>query len=183
RAGTTVDGDVLRGKALDPRATAYAVAEVVRAMETPRCAALFVMAEECAMDIARKAVAYLAVGAPSLRLIVNADVPGIRNLGEGRLDTPAIRIFEGRNFIDPAFGIQVADAMARKGVQFHLTGARSGSQTSLFAPMAPTLSIALPSSDMHLPAVNMSLIGIERCIALMHSIGRAALAKESPFNQ
>ncbi len=165
------DGDTIEGKALDPRVTAYAVAEAVLALNSPEVGALFVMAEECAMDVARKAVTFLARHAPDLELIVNADVPEVQNLGEGRLDMPAIRIFEGRNFIDPSFGIRCSDSLADAGVEHHLSAARSGSQTLLFTPLAPTLSIALPSHGIHKPRYQMSLVGVERCIRLLTAIG------------
>ncbi len=170
-----VEGDTISGKALDPRVTLYAVVEAVRALDSPEIGALLVMAEECAMDVARKAVTYLQRNAPGLALIVNADVPWIENIGEGRLDLPAIRIFEGRNFIDPMFGIRVSDLLEAQGVEFHLSAARSGSQTLLFTPLAPTLSIALPSSDVHLPRVDMSLKGTARCLTLLRAIGENAL--------
>jgi len=175
RQETSIDGDTIDGKALDPRVTVYAVSEAVRMLDDPRVAALFVMAEECAMDVAQKAVTYLQRFAPKLSLIVNADVPSIDNIGEGRLDLPAIRIFEGRNFIDPAFGIRTADLLAEQKIEFHLSAARSGSQTLLFTPLASTLSIALPSKGVHLPRVQMSLLGTERCITLLHAIGRCSL--------
>lgn len=171
REETIFEGDTIEGKALDPRVTAYAVAEAVRDLDTPEVGALFVMAEECAMDVARKAVTFLGRRAPNLQLVVNADVPGIQNIGEGRLDLPAIRIFEGRNFIDPSFGIRVAERLQAQDVELHLSAARSGSQTLLFTPLAPTLSIALPSDGVHLPRVKMSLRGTERCIALLRAIG------------
>ena len=88
---------------------------------------------------------------------------------------PAIRIFEGRNFIDPAFGIRVADRLQARGVALHLSAARSGSQTILFTPLAPTLSVALPSDGVHLPRVKMSRKGTERCVALLRAIGEGAL--------
>lgn len=175
REETTFAGDTIEGKALDPRVTTYAVMEAVRALDSPEVGALFVMAEECAMDVARKAVTFLSRRAPDLRLIANADVPWIENIGEGRLDLPAIRIFEGRNFIDPSFGIRVTDVLQSQGVELHLSAARSGSQTLLFTPLAPTLSIALPSDGVHLPRVKMSLKGTDRCIALLEAIGRNAL--------
>ena len=178
---TTYDGDIIDGKALDPRVTAYAVLEAVMALNTPEVGALFVMAEECAMDVARKAVTFLQERSPNLQLIANADVPGIQNIGEGRLELPAIRIFEGRNFIDPMFGIRVAEVMEQQGVEFHLSAARSGSQTILFSPLAPTLSIALPSQGVHLPRVLMSLQGTERCTALLHAIGANALDDKLTF--
>src|SRR5207253_800143 len=116
--------------------------------------------------------------APDLRLVANADVPWINNIGEGRLDLPSIRIFEGRNFIDPSFGIRVVEILERKGVELHLSAARSGSQTLLFTPLAPTLSIALPSDGVHLPRVKMSRNGTERCVTLLKAIGECALNGE-----
>ena len=175
---TTFAGDIIEGKALDPRVTLYAVMEAVRALDDPALGAMLVMAEECALDVARKAVTFLQRHAPDLRLVANADVPWIENIGEGRLDLPAIRVFEGRNFIDPSFGIRVADILQAKGVELHLSAARSGSQTLLFTPLASTLSIALPSDGVHLPRVKMSLRGAERCIALLQAIGEGALNGE-----
>jgi putative aminopeptidase FrvX len=167
---TTYDGDIIEGKALDPRVTLYAVIEAVRTLNRPDVAAICVMAEECAMDVARKAVTFLDRNCPRLNLVVNADVPWIENIGEGRLDLPAIRIFEGRNFIDPTFGIALADRLAAQGVEFHLSSARSGSQTVLFTPLAPTVSVALPSDGVHLPRVRMSLTGLERCQKLLQEL-------------
>ena len=128
------------------------------------------------MDVARKGVTFLQRHAPNLQLIVNADVPGIQNIGEGRLDLPAIRVFEGRNFIDPAFGIRVTDILQAQGVELHLSAARSGSQTLLFTPLAPTLSIALPSMGVHLPRYTMSLQGTERCVTLLQALGENLLS-------
>jgi hypothetical protein len=68
--------------------------------------------------------------------------------------------------------------MEKKGVAHHLSAARSGSQTLLFTPIAPTLSIALPSDGVHLPRVKMSLTGTERCIALLRTLGESALQDE-----
>lgn len=167
---TTYDNDLFEGKALDPRATLYAVAEAVRELNRPDVGALCVMAEECAMDVARKAVTFLQRHSPDLDLVVNADVPWINNLGEGRLDLPAIRIFEGRNFIDPAFGIALSEKLLEKDVAFHLSSARSGSQTLLFTPLARTVSVALPSDGVHMPRVRMSLTGLERCVTLLKEI-------------
>lgn len=181
RQETSFDGDFIVGKALDPRVTVYAVTEAARALDSAEVGACFVMAEECAMDVARKAVTFLERHAPNLELIANADVPWIDNIGDGRLDLPAIRIFEGRNFIDPSFGIRVAELLQARGAALHLSAARSGSQTLLFTPLAPTLSIALPSDGMHLPRVRMSLAGADRCVALLHDIARGALDGDFVF--
>lgn len=168
--------DIIEGKALDPRVTLYAVVEAVRALDSPHVGAMLVMAEECAMDVARKGVAFLQRHVPDLQLIANADVPARKNLADSRLDLPAIRVFEGRNFIDPSFGIRVTDILQAQGVELHLSAARSGSQTLLFSPLAPTLSIALPASDVHLPRYQMSLLGTKRCTTLLRAIGENALA-------
>ena len=188
REETTFKGDVIEGKALDPRVTTAAVAKAVTLLNSSinsgthsskhsgKVAAVFVMAEERCMDVAKKAVTYLQRHAPNLKLVVNADVPGIQNLTEGQLEMPAIRIFEGRNFIDPMFGIRMSEKLEAKGVEFHLTASRSGSQTLLFTPLAPTISVALPSEGVHLPRVKMSLLGYERCIKLLTSIGEEALS-------
>ncbi len=175
---TTFQGDTISGKALDPRVTLYSVMEAALAMNSPEVGLLCVMAEECAMDVARKAVIYLQKTAPNLQLIINADVPWIENIGDGRLDLPAIRVFEGRNFIDPMVGIHAADVMERKGVEFHLSAARSGSQTLLFTPLAPTLSIALPSDGIHQPCYKMSLKGTQRCVTLLTALAEASLQNE-----
>ncbi len=167
---TTFPDDTIEGKALDPRVTAYCVGEAVRRLDDGSVGALYVMGEECAMDVARKAVTFLTRHAPNLQLVANADVPGLTNLRESRLDLPAIRVFERNNFIDPAFGIATAERLQSQGLHLHLTGAKSGSQTILFTPLAPTLSIALPADGIHLPRVRMSLTGIERCTALLEAV-------------
>ena len=172
---TTFEGDSIFGKALDPRVTAYAVAQAVQEFDDSRIGALFVLAEECAMDVARKAVTFLERNAPQVEWIVNADVPGQRNLSEARLDLPALRIFEGRNFIDPSFGIETADKLRERGVEFHLSASRSGSQTLLFTPFAPTLSVALPAEGIHLPRGVMRLTGTDRCVALLKAIAALAM--------
>jgi putative aminopeptidase FrvX len=165
-----VEGDLLHGKALDPRATAFAAAEAAIALNDPEVGALFVMAEECDKDLARKAVVYLDRNVPQLRLLVNADVPGVANLGEGHLERPAVRIFEGRTFIDPSFGIRMHERLTRRGIVHHLTGARSGSQTVLFTPLASTISVAMPALNIHTPCATMSLTGISRCIDLLKAV-------------
>ena len=76
---------MIEGKALDPRVTLYAVVEAVRALDSPHVGAMLVMAEECAMDVARKGVTFLQRHAPDLQMIANADVPGIQNIGDGQL--------------------------------------------------------------------------------------------------
>lgn len=169
------DGTHLSAKAIDPRATAYAVCEAVRQLDSPEVGALFVMAEECAMDVARKAVTLLDRNCPDLALVANADVPLVANLTNADLDVPAIRIHEGGRMVDPAFGIRMQQRMVDAGVACALSSARSGSQTILFAPLAPTLSIALPAEDIHTNRARASLLGIDRCVELLASVARTAL--------
>lgn len=174
----SVKGDMVEGKALDPRATVFAVLRAFQAIRDRRVGALFVLAEECAMDLARKAVAMLARRATSLRLIVNADVPDLINLEDGRLDTPAIRIFEGRSMVDPWHGIVLAERLSARGVRFHLTRSRTGSQTALFRPLAPAVSVALPAEGTHTRRARMSLTGIARCIELLGRLAELGLSEE-----
>ena len=171
RQETVFDDEHIYAKAVDPRVTLYAVCEAVRRLDNPAIGALLVMAEECAIDVARKAVTFLGRRAPSLDLVVNADVPSVANLGDADLDLPAIRVFEGHNFIDPSFGIRVAKELIDADVAVHLSAARSGSQTLLFSPLAPTLSIALPAENIHTPCGKMSLMGASRCVDLLVEIG------------
>jgi putative aminopeptidase FrvX len=170
KTSTEFDGDSMLAKAVDPRVTACCAVEALKRLDSAEVGVVLVMAEECAMDVARKAVSYLAHYSPDLKLIVNSDVPLISSLGEGRLDTPAIRIFEGRNFIDPSFGIKIADRMIAAGMPLHLSASRTGSQTLLFTPLAPTISIALPAEDIHSPKGKISLTGASRCVDLLSAI-------------
>jgi putative aminopeptidase FrvX len=167
---TEFDDKYIYAKAVDPRVTAFAVVEALKRLDTAEVGVVLVMAEECSMDVARKAVAYLSRFSPDLKLVVNADVPLLANLGDSDLDLPAIRIFEGRNFIDPSFGIKVADRLSAKGVPLHLSAAKSGSQTLLFTPLAPTISVALPGEDIHTARGKISLLGLARCIDLLVAI-------------
>lgn len=177
---TLFEQEWVYGKAIDPRATLYAVVEAVRRLDSAHVGAMLVMAEECAMEVARKGAVFLQRHAPHLQLIVNADVPDIRNLVDGALDVPSLRYFEGRNFIDPSFGIRVAEQLERERTAFRVSGARSGSQTVLFTPLARTLSIALPMEGVHTPRGRAHLKGIERCEDLLCAVGEIALAKRLP---
>jgi len=175
REAVALQNDLVEGKALDPRATVYAVTEATRALDNPSVGALFVMAEECDVHVAQRAVAFLSRRAPDLRVVANADVPDLKALGEGRLDTPALRIYEGHALVDPTFGVRAAEELQRRGMHLHLTGARSSSQTSLFRALAPTLSVAIPCDGVHQPRGRMSLTGIQRCTDLLVAIGQMAL--------
>jgi putative aminopeptidase FrvX len=179
RETARVDGDVIEGKALDPRATLFAVLTAMLEADDPAVGVLLVMAEECAMDMARKAVALLQREAHSLKLIINADVPDRANLWDADLEAPAIRIVEGRNLVDPEIGIRMAERMVQDGVVCHLTAARSGSQTPLFSPLAPTVSVALPGDGIHTARSRMRLKGIERCVHLLCALARASETMEA----
>ena len=174
---STIEGDHISGKALDPRATVFAVLSAFRSLNHPAVGVLLVMAEECFMDAARKAVVHLQRHAPGLRVLVNADVPSVANLDDAKLEVPAIRPFEGRNIVDPGFSIRLSDQLAADGVIHQLSAARSGSQTALFAPLAPTVSVALPGDRIHTECARMSLTGISRCTDLLAALGGYALTE------
>ena len=63
------------------------------------------------------------------------------------------------------------ERLQARGVEVKLAVAASRSQTSVFSPLARAVSIALPSRGVHLPRVEMSLLGVERCVRLLHAIG------------
>ena len=80
RTPTSIDGDIIEGKALDPRITDACVAEAALRLNRPEVGVLYVMGAECAMDVARKAVTLLLRQAPGLGLVIwgsAAAAPGV----------------------------------------------------------------------------------------------------------
>jgi putative aminopeptidase FrvX len=132
---------------------------------------LFCYAEECGRTAAAKLVEHVRRRLPEVEAIVNADVPGLNNVTGISLEDTAIRPFEGANLIDPGFSLRLYEQLCAHNVAVKLGVAASGSQTSLFAPLAPTVSVALPSRGVHQARVEMSLTGVERCVRLLTAIG------------
>jgi endoglucanase len=165
------EGDLISGKALDPRVTVYSAVEAARRLRRPDTALLFCYAEECGRTAAAKLVEHVRRRLPEVEAIVNADVPGLNNVTGISLEDTAIRPFEGANLIDPGFSLRLYEQLCAHNVAVKLGVAASGSQTSLFAPLAPTVSVALPSRGVHQARVEMSLTGVERCVRLLTAIG------------
>lgn len=166
------EGDVISGKALDPRVTVYCAIEAARRLQRPDLGLLFCYAEECGRAAAAKLVEYVRREMPAVEAIVNADVPGLSNIAGVALEDAAIRPLERGNLIDPVFSLRLYEQLRAAGVQVKLGIAASGSQTSLFAPLARTVSVALPSRGVHQARVEMSLRGVERCTELLAAMGR-----------
>jgi putative aminopeptidase FrvX len=165
------EGDRISGQALDPRVTVYCAIEAARRLRRPDLALLFCYAEECGRTAAAKLVEYVRRRMPEVEAMVNADVPGLNNITGISLEDAAIRPFEGANLIDPSFSLRLYERLRARGVVVKLALAASGSQTSLFVPLAPTVSVALPSQGVHQARVEMSLTGVERCVRLLTAIG------------
>jgi putative aminopeptidase FrvX len=165
------EGDVISGKALDPRVTVYCAVEAARRLGRADAALLFCYAEECSRTPAAKLVEHARRHMPAVRTIVNADVPGLNNITGVSLEEVAIRPFEGGDLVDPCFSLSLFERLRARGVEVQLGVAASRSQTGMFCPLARTVSVALPSRGVHQARVEMSLAGVERCARLLHAFG------------
>jgi putative aminopeptidase FrvX len=166
-----VEGDVISGKALDPRVTVYCAVEAARRLGRTDAAVLFCYAEECSRTPAAKLVEYVRRRMPAVETIVNADVPGLNNIAGVALEEAAIRPFEGSELVDPCFSLALYERLRGRGVEVRLAVAASRSQTGMFCPLARTISVALPSRGVHQARVEMSRAGVERCARLLQAIG------------
>jgi putative aminopeptidase FrvX len=169
-----VEGDVISGKALDPRVTVYCAVEAARRLGRADLGLIFCYAEECSRNPAAKLVEHARRQMSSLELVVNADVPGLGNIVGIGLEEVAIRPFEGGDLIDPCFSLRLYERLRERGVEVKLGVAESRSQTSMFVPVASAVSVALPSHGVHQARVEMSRTGVERCVALLQAIGEIA---------
>jgi putative aminopeptidase FrvX len=165
----------ITAKALDPRATAYAVMEAARALDDGRIGIIFIMAEECSLLPALKAVDFIRKALPNLSAVINADVPDIGNLEGEETDLPSIRLMEKGTLIDPAFGLSMAEKLKGENVRFGFSTSRSASQTRHFSPVARTISIALPCQNTHQAEGRMRLNLIEACIELLGRIAAISM--------
>jgi len=166
-----IKGDVISGKALDPRVTVYCAVEAARRLARPDLALLFCYSEECSWIAAAKLAEYVRRRMPNVETIVNADVPGLNNIAGVTLEDAVIRPFERAVLIDPCFSLRLYEQLHTRGVEVKLGVAASGSQTSHFAPLARTVSVAVASRGVHLARVEMSRTGVERCARLLTAIG------------
>jgi putative aminopeptidase FrvX len=166
-----VEGDVISGKALDPRVTVYCAIEAARRLGRADAALLFCYAEECSRTPAAKLVEHVRRRMPAVETIVNADVPGLNNIAGVGMEDAAIRPFEGSDLVDPCFSLALYERLRGRGVEVRLAVAASRSQTGMFCPLARTVSVALPSRGVHQARVEMSRAGVERCARLLQAIG------------
>jgi putative aminopeptidase FrvX len=162
-------------KALDPRATAYALLETMLALADDRIGILYIMAEECSILPAQKAVEFIRKAMPGLSVVINADVPDIGNLEGEETDLPSIRLMERGTLIDPYFGLSIVEKLQKEKLRFGLSTSRSASQTRNFTPVARTISIALPCQSTHTAEGTMRLGLIEACIELLAAAAEKSL--------
>jgi putative aminopeptidase FrvX len=166
-----VEGDVITGKALDPRVTVYCAVEAARRLRRPDAALLFCYAEECSMTATGKLVEYVRRHMPAVETIVNADVPGLHNIAGVDREEVAIRPMERDRLTDPTFSLALYERLRARGVAVKLGVAASGSQTHMFVPLARTVSVALPAQGIHQSRAIMSRTAVERCVRLLEAIG------------
>ncbi|HPZ10151.1 MAG TPA: hypothetical protein PL110_18815 [Candidatus Eremiobacteraeota bacterium] len=167
---TTVQDGWINGKALDPRLTAYAVIEAAYYMKRPDVAVMLVFAEECSIYAAKKGSCFAHDMFPSLSLVVNCDVPGLKNIEGGKLDQCIMRLYEGRTFIDPSFGIPIYDELIKHGCRLTMASTLTGSQTFLFIPQCHTISLGIAEEEAHAARTRASLSALEDLIEVLITI-------------
>jgi len=166
----SAEGDWLYGKALDPRAAAFAVVEAARLLARPDVGLMLVFAEECSPLPAQKAVEFARDRLPALAVTVNCDVPGLPNVWGVALDECAVRITERGSIVDPRFSLRLYDDLLKAGCRISLATARSGSLTSFFSPLCHVLSIALPAEHAHLARTRVSLRALRDLLMVLQTI-------------
>ncbi|MBN1412611.1 MAG: hypothetical protein JW969_17310 [Spirochaetales bacterium] len=176
---TGIDSEWVEGKAIDPRATVYAAIQAACLLKEKTVGLLFVMAEECSVIPARKAAVFCQKHMKNLSVVINADVPDIGKMRGIETELPCIRLMEKGSFIDPFFGLSIADALTAKNLKFGLTYSMSASQTIHFSPVAKTVSIALPGYSTHRPRGRIRKQSIESCIELCAGIAEICLKRTS----
>jgi putative aminopeptidase FrvX len=172
---TSVYGEWIEGKAIDPRVTACGVIEAASMMKRSDVAVMLVFAEECSMFAAKKGAYFAADRFTSLSLIVNCDVPGFKNVEGGHIEKCIIRLYEGKNLIDPSFGIAIYEKLVKKGCTLSMGATLTGSQTSLFIPLCHTISLAVPAEEAHVARTRASLKALEDLIKVLVTIPEVAI--------
>jgi len=166
----SLEGDWLCGKALDPRATVFAVVEAARLLARADVALMLVFAEECSSLPVQKAVEFARRHLPGLAMTVNCDVPGLANVWGVALDECAVRITERGSIVDPHFSLNLYDELLKAGCRISLATARSGSLTSFFSPLCRVLSIALPVEHAHIARSRVSLRALGDLMQVLQAI-------------
>ncbi len=167
---SSIYGEWIEGKAIDPRVTAFGVIEAASMMKRSDVAVMLVFAEECSMFAAKKGAYFANNRLSSLSLMVNCDVPGFKNVEGGHIEQCIMRLYEGKNLIDPSFGITMYEKLVKSGCTLSMGASLTGSQTSLFIPLCHTISLALPAEEAHVPRTKASLKGLADLITVLITI-------------
>ena len=165
-----VKGDWIYGKAIDPRVTAFALIESVYRLNSPEVGLMLIFAEECSMLAGEKGAHFAAKRFPNLSLIVNCDVPGLENTNGASIKKCIMRLYEGRDLIDPHFGIRIHEELIKRGCEVALGSTRTGSQTDLFIPQAHAISLAVAAEETHVARTRAYLPALEDLINVLSII-------------
>ena len=172
---TSLSGEWIEGKAIDPRVTAFGVIEAASMMKRSDVAVMLVFAEECSMFAAKKGAYFANKKLTSLSLMVNCDVPGFKNVVGGHIEQCIMRLYEGNNLVDPSFGITVYEKLIKNGCTLSMGATLTGSQTSLFIPLCHTISLAVPAEEAHVARTRASLRALEDLIKVLVTIPDVAI--------
>lgn len=172
-----VEGEWIRGKALDPRLAAYAVLKAARASEVRHVGVMLVFGEEGGSFAVHKAAHWAGQNMPRLQLVLNCDVPGVENVKGCGLDGCAIRLTERGTLIDPRFSLKLHRQLLERGCRITLADSASGSQTHAFAPLCQTVSFVLPAEQAHQTPTRASLRGLAELVKALTEAGRTSLVR------
>ncbi len=166
----SIYGEWIEGKAIDPRVTAFGVIEAASMIKRSDIAVMLVFAEECSMFAAKKGAYFANNRLKSLSLMVNCDVPGFNNVEGGHIEHCIMRLYEGKNLIDPSFGINMYEKLVKSGCNLSMGASLTGSQTSLFIPLCHTISLAVPAEEAHVARTRASLRALNELINVLVTI-------------
>jgi putative aminopeptidase FrvX len=176
RTKCEVTEDTLCGKALDPRAAVYCLLEVSRRLLRRDFGLLFCLAEETGSIVAtQKAVTFVTRYLPRLEVVINVDCPSLTNVAGVQFEETALRFVEAGNLIDPTYTLAIHDRLAANGLAVPLAIAATASETHFFAPLAQTLSVALPAIGIHLARTDVSQAAVERCLELLPALAEVTM--------
>lgn len=171
RTRCEVTEDTICGKALDPRAAVYCLMKTAQRLARQDFGLLFCYAEETGSIIStQKGVHFVTGHLPSLQTIINVDCPDLRSVAGVQFEEVALRLIEAGNLIDPIYTLDIRDRLARRGLSVPLAIGASASETGLFAPLVPTLSVILPIIGIHLHRGDVNQAAVERCLELLRAL-------------
>jgi putative aminopeptidase FrvX len=171
RTRCEVTEDTICGKALDPRAAVYCLLKTAHRLARRDFGLLFCYAEETGSPIStQKGVHFVTAYLSGLKVIINVDCPDLRSVAGVQFEEAGLRLIEAGNLIDPTYTLEVRDRLLRRGLTVPLAIGASASETGLFAPLVPTLSVILPVIGIHFQRGDVNQAAVEHCLELLPAL-------------